>query len=192
MTANNYGNKDKIMSTTTFARLQEGSTGQAVTKLQQRLKNLKFYTGAVDGQFGPNTKAAVINFQKNNTAKADGILGYETESAIQKATYVSQRQTIQEGSQGQDVEKLQQILKRADQINKDNGPIWNISGVFGVGNPDGKFGPTTKAAVIKFQQAEKLKADGVVGSVTWNRLAGILAFDLAPETIVANNVFGVA
>jgi peptidoglycan hydrolase-like protein with peptidoglycan-binding domain len=48
---------------TAFATLQKGSTGAAVRDLQQDLTILKYYTGAIDGVFGANTKAAVIKFQ---------------------------------------------------------------------------------------------------------------------------------
>jgi peptidoglycan hydrolase-like protein with peptidoglycan-binding domain len=179
------------MSTATFTRLQEGSTGSAVTKLQQRLKTLKFYTGAVDGAFGANTKAAVTKFQQNQGVTADGIVGYLTESLIERDIWASQRQPIQEGSQGKDVQILQELLKNADEINK-NQRIWNVPGGFGIGSVDGAFGANTKAAVIKFQQASKLKADGAVGAVTWKSLSGIKAFDLDPEVIVNSNVFGLA
>ncbi|MBD2775169.1 peptidoglycan-binding domain-containing protein [Iningainema tapete] len=175
----------------TFVTLKEGSKGAEVTKLQQRLKTLKYYAGAIDGNFGPQTKASVINFQKKNAVKDDGIVGYETEAAIQRALWVSQRQTIQEGSKGNDVEKLQTLLQQADEINKDHGVVWNVPGGFGI-RTDGIFGANTKAAVIKFQQAEKLKADGVVGALTWKALSGIITFDLEPIVIVNNDVFDLA
>lgn len=38
------------------------------------------------------------------------------------------------------------------------------------GSVDGIFGAKTKAAVVKFQKAKGLDADGIVGSKTWNAL----------------------
>jgi peptidoglycan hydrolase-like protein with peptidoglycan-binding domain len=42
------------------------------------------------------------------------------------------------------------------------------------GKIDGKVGPKTKAAVVEFQGAHSLKADGVVGQKTWNELKAYL------------------
>lgn len=38
------------------------------------------------------------------------------------------------------------------------------------GNIDGKMGPKTKRAIVEFQKAKGLKADGRVGSKTWAEL----------------------
>lgn len=38
------------------------------------------------------------------------------------------------------------------------------------GSIDGIFGAKTKAAIIKFQRANSLSADGIVGCNTWRRL----------------------
>ena len=41
---------------------------------------------------------------------------------------------------------------------------------FYTGNVDGKMGPKTKRAIIEFQKAKGLKADGKVGQKTWMEL----------------------
>lgn len=43
------------------------------------------------------------------------------------------------------------------------------------GKIDGKLGPKTRAAVIEFQKAHSLKADGVVGQKTWSELKAVLS-----------------
>ena len=43
--------------------LKQGSTGEDVKAVQQRLKNWGYYTGEVDGIYGSLTEEAVIRFQ---------------------------------------------------------------------------------------------------------------------------------
>ncbi len=62
--------------------LHNGSQGEKVWQLQERLKELGYYTGEVDGQFGPGTKEAVIAFQKKNGLDADGLAGEETQRVL--------------------------------------------------------------------------------------------------------------
>lgn len=57
-------------------------TATQTKTIQTRLKNWGYYTGAVDGIYGPKTKAAVIAFQKKNGLVADGIVGPKTAAAI--------------------------------------------------------------------------------------------------------------
>ena len=49
------------MNTITLPTLKEGSRGAEVIKLQETLKQLNFYSGAIDGIFGSQTKDAVVN-----------------------------------------------------------------------------------------------------------------------------------
>ena len=51
------------------------------------------------------------------------------------------------------------------------------------GKVDGKVGAMTKAAVVEFQKAHSLKADGVVGQKTWNELKVYL--NPPAETVVS-------
>ena len=62
--------------------LRSGSRGQQVTDLQSRLKNLGYYSGEIDGQFGGGTREAVSAFQRQNGLYADGIVGAETRSLL--------------------------------------------------------------------------------------------------------------
>lgn len=58
--------------------LKEGSKGKDVRELQKRLKQLGFNPGAIDGEFGPATGAAVIALQRSEGLLADGIVGPRT------------------------------------------------------------------------------------------------------------------
>ena len=62
--------------------LKNGSQGEKVWKLQERLQVLGYYTDAVDGQFGQGTRDAVIAFQKKNGLEADGYAGEETQKVL--------------------------------------------------------------------------------------------------------------
>lgn len=55
-----------------------GSTGNEVRTLQQKLKDLGFYNGSVDGIFGSQTQSAVRRFQRSVGITADGIAGPTT------------------------------------------------------------------------------------------------------------------
>ncbi len=67
--------------TSRAAVLRLGDKGAAVTRLQRALKAAGFNPGAVDGDLGPATQAAVIAFQKSAGLLADGIAGPRTLSA---------------------------------------------------------------------------------------------------------------
>jgi len=62
--------------------LKQGSTGPDVSAVQQKLKDLGLYSGAVDGDFGPATEKAVIAFQQSQGLTADGIVGPATKKAL--------------------------------------------------------------------------------------------------------------
>jgi peptidoglycan hydrolase-like protein with peptidoglycan-binding domain len=66
--------------------LQQGDEGDAVASLQQRLVTLGYYQGSVDGVFGPQTEAALIEFQRSQGLNADGIAGSQTLAALSNPT----------------------------------------------------------------------------------------------------------
>jgi peptidoglycan hydrolase-like protein with peptidoglycan-binding domain len=63
------------------------------------------------------------------------------------------------GAQGTSVQQLQNMLATLGYL---HGPA------------DGAFGPVTRAAVMTFQRAHHLTADGIVGPQTWNALTQAL------------------
>lgn len=61
-----------------MAFLKQGDSGPKVLELQQRLKQVGFSPGNLDGQFGPGTEAAVMAFQRSEGLLVDGIAGPRT------------------------------------------------------------------------------------------------------------------
>ena len=143
--------------------LYRGCTGDAVKTLQEKLNAKGFDSGNVDGIFGAKTYAAVTAFQKANGLGVDGIVGkltwgklYGVSPAMPvETTTVVGRPMVSYGSRGDAVRKLQELL--------------NALG-YDCGSVDGIFGSKTKAAVLAFQKANGLGADGIVGPLTWGKL----------------------
>lgn len=137
-----------------------GCTGDAVKALQEKLNAKGFNSGNVDGIFGAKTYAAVTAFQKANSLGVDGIVGKLTWAKLYDATPVNvtpvtTQPMLRTGSRGDAVRKLQELL--------------NAKG-YTCGSVDGIFGSKTYAAVLAFQKANGLGADGIVGSLTWGKL----------------------
>ena len=157
------------------ATLRQGSSGEQVKTLQQKLKNWGYYSGSVDGIFGSGTKSAVMYFQRNNGLTADGIVGNATAAALGMSLSASSSvqtggssSVLKQGSSGEQVKTLQQKLKN-----------WGYYS----GSVDGVFGSGTKSAVMYFQRNNGLTADGVVGS----RTAVALGMTLGTSSSSAGN-----
>lgn len=67
-----------IMAKPTEALLRVGSISKDVKTLQGKLKELGYYQGEIDGQFGGGTKDAVTLFQQQHGLTADGLAGAST------------------------------------------------------------------------------------------------------------------
>ena len=55
--------------------MRRGDEGIDVALLQQKLKQLNYYNGSIDGLYGGATVEAVKKFQQANGLKADGVFG---------------------------------------------------------------------------------------------------------------------
>ncbi|MFE1251426.1 glycoside hydrolase domain-containing protein [Streptomyces sp. NPDC058735] len=73
-----------LLSHGTAPTLQNGSTGEAVTRLQRALTAALGRTVAVDGVFGTGTAQAVRDYQSSRGLAADGVVGPATWDALQE------------------------------------------------------------------------------------------------------------
>lgn len=55
-------------------RIQRGDSGDDVSSVQSRLKELRFYSGRTTGYYGPQTEEAVKLFEYQNGLPSDGII----------------------------------------------------------------------------------------------------------------------
>jgi hypothetical protein len=124
-----------------------GATGENVTTIQYLLIE-QGYGVAVDGIFGPATRAGVVAFQSAHGLSPDGLVG--------PLTWPKLIVDVQRGSRGPAVSAVQSQLNARG----------NMLAV------DGTFGAATAASVRAFQQRRGLAADGIVGPVTWLHLVG--------------------
>jgi len=130
--------------------LRIGDTGGLVTTVQQRLRDLHYYKGKLDGKYGKWTANAIWHFQKDHGLTADGKAGEQT---LIKLGILSspKRSKLYYGLNGEGVLALQKALQ--------------ATGDF-TGTPDGKYGNNTWIAVWRYQRKKGLKVDGVAGPET--------------------------
>lgn len=81
------------------------------------------------------------------------------------AKEIPDMETIRKGAKGYQVGIAQSILIHLGYL---------AATVNGVKQDDGIFGGKTYAAVVAYQKAKGLVADGIVGPKTWNKLLGVL------------------
>lgn len=145
--------------------LRYGSEGNEVTTLQNRLIALGYLAGSADGKFGRDTKSAVIAFQKANGLSADGVVGTDTSTKLYASNVVSNTvsstQTLRVGAVSDAVRDMQNRLITLGYLEN--------------GEADGKFGVKTSLALIEFQKANGLSADGVAGAKTFAKLNSVSA-----------------
>ena len=170
-------------SSSSTGELKKGDKGDAVKKLQKRLKELGYYKSWADGDYGNETYEAVKAFQKKNGLYVDGVAGSQTLKKLNSSNVVSANGTVagsqdkeedatddgtlKKGSQGAAVKLLQKRLKELGYYKS-----W----------VDGDYGNETVTAVKNFQRKNGLSVDGVAGSTTLKKLNSTSAIDVNGKT----------
>ena len=147
---------------TAAAVLKKGSSGADVKTLQRRLKQLGYYTGSVDGDFGDATEKALRAFQDRNNLLVDGIAGNKTltklysGTAVAAAAKTTEYKTLRKGDRGDEVVQMQDSLQQL-------GYLATVTGY---------YDDATVAAVRSFQSRNGLSVDGSAGQETLAVLYG--------------------
>ena len=149
-----------------YVGLRVGSTGPAVTKLQQAIMATGLVVrGGADGIFGQQTRTAVLVYQRVNGLPQTGIVDESTAKMLGLLTAApaagggagSGGGSAASGfasydERGARVVALQKALLRA--------------GISFTGGADGVFGSATAGAVMKFQRARGLRITGKLDQAT--------------------------
>jgi peptidoglycan hydrolase-like protein with peptidoglycan-binding domain len=147
---------DGIAGPETLGRFREdivqrpNTSGRGVEILQEDLLWFYIQQSSVDGSYGPGTTQGVRDFQFLNNLVVDGIAGPNT---LKRMDELLTQLYVIEGDSGSLVRRVQNQLNEQDVV--------DISL-----DVDGSYGPLTKAAVEKYQDANDLNPDGVAGPRT--------------------------
>ena len=136
---------------TEYTELRHGDTGDAVKRLQKRLKELGYFNGEIGGNYLDKTEAAVKLFESAIGWNTDGVATVVLQQYLfsaQAPAYdvAAGYGTLEKGDTGAAVKKLQQRL---------------IDLGYLTGKADGDFGAKTKTALEAFQAAIGLSPTGV-------------------------------
>ena len=123
--------------------LERGNTGDDVRAVQRALGI------TADGDFGPNTRRAVLDFQARSGLVVDGIVGPATKRALGLAGAPAPATARGGSSNAATTMAIQRAL--------------------GIG-ADGVYGPITRQAVRDFQRNRGLEVDGIAGPATLGAL----------------------
>ena len=159
--------------------LRVGDRNESVRQVQSCLNRVSLRHPTIqrlaeDGIFGPRTLDAVTTFQRIFGLSPDGVVGPITWGRLAQecpaeggsgggstggAMPAYPGTPLRIGSRGDSVRQIQHCLNHVSQ------PCSRQLA------EDGVFGPLTQAAVITFQRLFEINPDGVVGPLTWGRLA---------------------
>lgn len=178
----NSSSNSSSTSQSTPTSWRNGSTGEEVKKIQNRLAELGYYTGAIDGNFGDETERAYRAFQEAAGLTVDGIAGSDREVLYSDdAPYAPkvEETTAPAEEEKDDEEKADEEETPAiefksgdesDDVKAIQGKLAELK-YFDV-DPTGYYGDYTVQTVMNFQLANGLEATGIVDEETYKVLFG--------------------
>ena len=159
---------------TPFTSLKLGSTGQDVRNVQQKLKQLGFLKGNVDGDFGKATEEAVKAFQKQYGLEVDGKVGANTLAKLQTARATMRpavTATPKKTATPKPNYNSNTYLRNGDSSSQVRSMQTRLIELgYLVGKATANFDNATEAGVIAFQRRNTSYADGVAGPETLKAL----------------------
>lgn len=171
---------------------RNGSTGEEVKKIQTRLTELGYYTGAIDGSFGDATEKAYRAFQEAAGLTVDGIAGsdrevlYSDDAPMAPKEEEATEPATEEATEAE--EATEETNPNEFKSGDENDSVKEIQtqlaglGYFDV-DPTGFYGDYTVQCVINFQLANDLEATGVVDEATYDLLfSGNAVYNPTPAT----------
>ncbi|MCH5297572.1 MAG: peptidoglycan-binding protein [Ruminococcus sp.] len=174
MSSTTSGSSSSSFSSSKPTSWRNGSSGDEVKKIQNRLAELGFYTGAIDGYFGDGTEQAYRAFQKAAGLTVDGIAGSDREVLYSDdAPYAKNEETTKADEKEDDAEAETEASETTEGIKAgDSGEkVASIQsrlkelGYYD-GEENGNFDSATTSAVKAFQSANGLEVTGVVDDET--------------------------
>lgn len=171
---------------TKSSTLKVGSEGSDVKRLQQRLKDLGYYTGSVDGKFGQGTEQAVRDFQAAHKLTVDGKAGKSTQTTLYGSNAKKKTASTVTAKPASGTKATPKPSNTSSYTNGKTDIYLEVGSgnakqikimqnrliVLGYlsGTADGEYGATTEAAVKAFQDRNGLYADGKAGPQTLAKL----------------------
>ena len=167
-----------VCATASAQSYRLGDEADEIATIQTALKQLKLYSAGITGHFGEKTETAVKKFQKKYALENNGVVDEATRAALYEAagiTYTAGSSSSGTSSSNSSVSSAGTTLRydmRGDAVLKLQQDL-NKLGYYS-GTISGHFGSKTEAAVMSFQRANGLSADGIAGSKTLAKIATAL------------------
>jgi peptidoglycan hydrolase-like protein with peptidoglycan-binding domain len=141
---------DTDTSGVSYQTLKVGMKNEAVRQMQQKLKDLGYYSGTVSGNFGNVTWEAVRKFQKAKGLTADGVAGQKTLEQLYGTPSSGTEQPPQTDTSG-DSSQVLKVGMKSDAVKQMQQKLKDLG--YYSGTVSGNFGNVTWEAVRKFQKA---------------------------------------